>query len=90
MAEGCPTCAMMRGILMGASPGAVKVYDNAKDIVETMESIAPSTTKKAKRKVSRYGRELGRQLKALKRKHPRTRVSSLMKRAHKATRRALK
>jgi hypothetical protein len=43
---------------------------------------------KRKRKVSAYQREFGRQLKALKRKHPRTPVTRLMKRAHAATRKA--
>ena len=75
---------------MGASPRSVEVYDNVRDTIQTVESIAPKTTKKVKRKVSKYGRQLGVELKRLKRKHPRTRVSSLMKRAHKATRRALK
>ena len=43
---------------------------------------------KKKRKVSAYQREFGRQLKRLKRKHPRTPVTRLMKRAHAATRKA--
>ena len=43
---------------------------------------------KAKRKVSPYQREFGRQLKKLKRAHPRTPVTKLMKRAHAATKRA--
>lgn len=45
---------------------------------------------KKKRKVSRYQREFGKQLKKLKRKHPRTKISALMKRAHTATKKALK
>ena len=45
---------------------------------------------KKKKKVSKYQKELGRQLKMLKKKHPRTRVTQLMKRAHRATRKALK
>ena len=49
----------------------------------------PSSPKK-KRRVSKYQREFGRQLKALKRKHPRTPVTRLMKRAHAATRKAMK
>ena len=56
-------------------------------------SLAPhdlSTPGKKKRKVSRYQREFGRQLKALKKKHPRTKISALMKRAHTATKKALK
>lgn len=45
---------------------------------------------KKKRKVSAYQKEFGRQLKALKKKHPKTPVSRLMKRAHIATRKARK
>lgn len=44
---------------------------------------------KPKRKVSKYQKELGRQLKMLKKKHPRTKINQLMKRAHRATRKAL-
>ena len=43
---------------------------------------------KSKRKVSAYQREFGRQLKKLKKAHPRTPVTKLMKRAHAATKRA--
>ena len=46
--------------------------------------------KPKKRKRSRYQRELGRQLKMLKKKHPRTAITKLMKRAHRATKKALK
>ena len=48
------------------------------------------TGKKRKRRPSKYQRELGRQLKMLKKKHPRTAVIRLMKRAHRATKKALK
>ena len=46
--------------------------------------------KPKKRKKSKYNRELSKQLKMLKKKHPRTRITALMKRAHRATRKALK
>jgi len=46
--------------------------------------------KPKRRKRSKYQRELGRQLKMLKQKHPRTAVTRLMKRAHRATKKALK
>jgi hypothetical protein len=46
--------------------------------------------KPKKRKKSKYQRELGRQLKMLKKKHPRTAITKLMKRAHRATKKALK
>lgn len=55
--------------------------------------ILPSSNQvksKRTRKPSKYGKELGKQLKMLKKKHPRTPVIRLMKRAHKATRKALK
>jgi len=47
-------------------------------------------TKPKRRKKSKYQKELGRQLKMLKVKHPRTKITALMKRAHRATRKALK
>ena len=43
-----------------------------------------------KRKKSKYQMELGRQLKMLKKKHPRTPITRLMKRAHRLTKKALK
>ena len=46
--------------------------------------------KPKKRKKSKYSKELGRQLKMLKKKHPRTPVIRLMKRAHRLTKKALK
>jgi len=48
----------------------------------------PRKSTKKKRKVSAYQKEFGRQLKKLKRAHPRTPVTKLMKRAHAATKRA--
>jgi len=46
--------------------------------------------KKAKRTVGAYQKRLGKELKRLKSKHPRTPVSKLMKRAHSATKKALR
>ena len=46
--------------------------------------------KPKKRKRSKYNRELSKQLKMLKQKHPRTAITKLMKRAHRATKKALK
>jgi len=46
--------------------------------------------KKKKRKVSKYSREFGIQLKKLIKKHPRTKVTQLMSQAHRATRKSLK
>jgi hypothetical protein len=46
--------------------------------------------KPKKRKRSKYQKELGRQLKMLKVKHPRTPITRLMKKAHSATKKVLK
>ena len=69
---------------------------NDPEIMLTMDNqlvrraqFVPLEEEKKKRKVSKYQRELGRQLKMLKKKHPRTKVTALMKRAHRATRKAL-
>jgi len=53
-------------------------------------AVAAAGARKARKKVSKYSRELGRQLKLLKKKHPRTAVKDLMKRAHRATKRVMK
>jgi len=45
---------------------------------------------KRKRKVSKYQKAFGRNLKILKKKHPRTSVTKLMKKAHIATRKGMK
>lgn len=50
----------------------------------------PERKTKKKRKVSKYQKEFGKQLKMLKAKHPRTPVTRLMKRAHTATKKAMK
>jgi hypothetical protein len=47
--------------------------------------VAGAQVPKARKKVSAYSKELGRQLKKLKKKHPKTAQSALMKRAHAAT-----
>ena len=58
------------------------------DMPELSENMRQDKPKKRKR--SKYNRELSRQLKMLKKKHPRTAVTALMKRAHRATKKALK
>ena len=50
----------------------------------------PPSRKPKRRRRSKYNRELSKQLKMLKRKHPRTAITKLMKRAHRATKKALK
>jgi hypothetical protein len=53
-------------------------------------ALNDKATRKVKRKVSKYQREFGKTLKRLKRKHPRTKVQNLMKRAHRETKKRLK
>ena len=55
---------------------------------EGAEEAAREEPKK-KRRVSRYQKEFGRQMKKLKALHPRTKVTALMSRGHSATRKAL-
>tara|TARA_Y100000361_G_C11145580_1_gene337838 strand:- start:1235 stop:1693 length:459 start_codon:yes stop_codon:yes gene_type:complete len=45
---------------------------------------------RSRRKRSKYNKELSKQLKRLKAKHPRTAMSKLMKRAHNATKKKMK
>jgi len=45
---------------------------------------------KQKRKISKYQQRFGVHLKRLKRAHPRTNISVLMKKAHRATKREMK
>lgn len=47
------------------------------------------TSPKKKRKVSAYSKRFGIELKKLKKLHPRTKISALMKRAHRRTRSAM-
>lgn len=51
--------------------------------------LAAADPPKKKRRVSKYQREFGRQMKKLKALHPRTKVTALMARGHSATRKAL-
>jgi|TARA_R110002060_G_scaffold69353_1_gene77979 hypothetical protein len=55
-----------------------------------MDDVIAKPRQKVKRKVSGYQKEFGKQLKKLKKNHPRTKVSRLMKRAHAATKRVRK
>ena len=77
----------------------IEEYEALMDLVRSANGSSLMTSapgaempepKPKKRKKSKHWRELGRQLKILKKKHPRTRVTNLMKRAHRATKKALK
>jgi len=82
--ESCPTCAMIQGILMakGVSPSAAHEV--------AYSAPVRKTAKKVKRKVGKYQKVFGKKLKALKKKHPRSAASVLMKKAHRQTKAAMK
>jgi hypothetical protein len=84
----CPTCSLIRGLLLGA--GISEETSQAVAYSQPVQTVDAGLKKKARKKVSKYQREFGRQLKALKRKHPRTQIQNLMKRAHRATKKVLK
>ena len=80
---------------------SIEEYEALMDLVRSanggstsLMTSAPSAEmpepKPKRRKRSRYNRELSKQIKMLKQKHPRTAVTKLMKRAHRATKKALK
>jgi hypothetical protein len=84
----CPTCAAIEGILIGRglSQGIAHEVAYSKPVRKAEKRVV----KKAKRKVGKYQRVFGKKLRALKAKHPRTAASSLMKRAHRETKKAMK
>jgi len=86
--DSCATCAMIQGILMskGVSPSTAHEVAYSAPVRAAQKRVV----KKARRKVGKYQRVFGKKLRALKRKHPRTSSSTLMKRAHRETKRAMK
>ena len=52
--------------------------------------VEAAVVTKTKRKVTKYQRQFGKELKRLKAKHSKTPVTRLMKRAHAATKKAMK
>ena len=68
----------------------VRAASGGMSLIDSSPSPAEPSPKPKKRKRSKYNRELSKQLKMLRAKHPRTAVTSLMKRAHRLTRKALK
>ena len=68
----------------------VRASGGGMSLINSSPSPAEPSPKPKKRRRSRYNRELSKQLKLLKRKHPRTAITKLMKKAHRATKKALK
>ena len=63
---------------------------DVRDLTTERGSPAPVVRKKKARKVSAYSKRYGREYKRLKAKHPRASFGSLSKKAHAATRKAIK
>ena len=84
----CATCDIIRGLLLASGRVPEGVADMIADS-PPVEELNRVVVKKAKRKVSKYQKRFGQELKKLKKKHPRTKVQNLMKRAHRATKKAL-
>jgi len=75
---------MIQGILMskGISPASAHEVAYAAPVV--------AAEKKVKRKVGKYQKVWGRRYRTLRDKHPRTARSSLMKKAHRETRKEMR
>jgi predicted DsbA family dithiol-disulfide isomerase len=80
----CPTCILLKAALdsLGVS--------GSSQIVSAVEPVLMATETKVKGKVSRYNREYKKQFASLKKKHPRTSFHTLVKRAHRNTKAALR
>ena len=91
-------CQMLEDTLLksGLSPEIAKTLSRAgcesliKPGGRKVRSKVKQKLTRTKRKASAYQKEVGRQLKALKKKHPRTDVTKLMKKAHRQAKRLRK
>ena len=63
---------------------------DVRDITSERGMPTPAPKKKKTRKVSAYSRRYGVEYKRLKKKHPRMKFGALSKKAHAATRKAMK
>lgn len=89
----CATCNVLRSLLIdrGMSPALAMTIGSALEPVEDAAvDAAKGVVKKTKRKVSKYAREYGKAYKMLKKKHPRSKHQTLVKRAHAVAKRTVK
>lgn len=88
----CPTCVLLKALLttVGVNPTVGQQIAYSEPVMKADMRAVTAVKKKARKKVSKYQREFGKQLKKLKMKHPKTKVGTLMKRAHKLTKKILK
>ena len=63
---------------------------DVRDITTERGTPAPKSRAKKTRKVSAYSKRYGREYKRLKAKHPRMKFGALSKKAHAATRKAMR
>lgn len=73
-----------RSIMNGGSPRT------SRSTRVSIPKIKSQRKQKQTRKVSKYQRVFGKHLKALKKKHPRSSIGVLMKKAHRLTKKELK
>ena len=88
MADNCPTCILLKAVLqsVGVSAPVAETVAYSPPVQQAEDRVV----RKAKKKVSKYQREFGKQLKKLKKKHPKSKIGNLMKRAHRLTKKMLK
>ena len=66
----------------------ISAASSSSDTPKSGSKASPGKKTKRPRAPSAYNKEFSRQMKALKKKHPRTPATKLMKRAHTATKKA--
>lgn len=87
----CATCNVLRSLLIdrGMAPALAMSITAQEGPVAMAEQAVGKQAKKAKRRVSKYARAYGTAYKALKKKHPRSKHATLVKRAHAEARRKM-
>ena len=83
----CPTCVLLKALLESMG---VPTSDAEKIGSAVGKPVQRKVVKKVKRKASKYNLEYKKQYAKLKKKHPRTGFASLAKKAHRATKRAMR
>ena len=81
-------CQLMERALVAQGMSSELASELSRRACHPVATKASQTVRK--KVVSKYNKELGKQLRKLKKKHPKTAINKLMKRAHAATKRALK
>ena len=83
----CPTCLMLKALLESLG---VPTSDAEKIGTAVGKPVQKKVVKKVKRKASKYNLEYKKQYAKLKKKHPRTSFPVLAKKAHAATKKAMR